>query len=81
MFFGKWKIAQEREIGKLKEFQRKNIKFLERITEQIDHLRHLEKNHANMKDQIRGAQTARKELATRIMRLEARKKEKKRRQN
>lgn len=78
MFFGKWKIAQEREIGKLKEFQGKSVWRFEKISEQ---LKHLEKSHASMKNQIREAQTARKDLATRIMRLEAKKKEKKRRQS
>jgi len=76
MFFGKWKIEQEKEIGKLKEFQGKSVWRLEKISEQ---LKHLEKNYASVKNQIREAQTARKELVIRIMRLEARKKEKKRR--
>lgn len=69
MFFGKVKALERR----LKMLEVHHKALFERVGRGESRIKHLEKNLGRAEKQIREAQTARKELATRIMKLEANK--------
>lgn len=76
MFFGRLSKV-ERLQNRLKMLETSFKILFERVGKIESKVKHSEKNLARAENQIREAQTARKELATRIMRLEASKKKKK----
>lgn len=78
MFFGRLsKVERLQNRFKMLEISSKAL--FERVGKIESKVKHSEKNSARAENQIREAQTARKELVTRIMKLEARKERKKER--